>query len=92
MLNRLHSGTLSAVKVDEALTRFYRLGVEKEIHPEMVRRAREIARQYRQERIYDALYAALADLRACEFWTADRRFYEAVKKGLPYVNYLADYG
>lgn len=41
----------------------------------LVRRAREIARQFGQERIYDSLYAALAELHGCEFWTADKVFY-----------------
>lgn len=57
----------------------------------MVYRAREIARQFHQERIYDSLYAALAELYNCEFWTADRSFFEAVAPGLVYVKYLPDY-
>lgn len=60
-------------------------------HPGLVPRAREIARLFNQERIYDSLYAALAELRGCEFWTADRLFYEAVKMALPFVKYLPDY-
>ncbi|MFN3762195.1 MAG: hypothetical protein ACK4WK_03210 [Anaerolineae bacterium] len=57
----------------------------------MMDRAREIARQFHQERIYDSLYAALAELYNCEFWTADRAFYEAVTPVLAYVRYLPDY-
>ncbi len=36
-------------------------------------------------------YAALAELHGCEFWTADKVFYEAVKAVLPFVKYLPDY-
>jgi predicted nucleic acid-binding protein len=57
----------------------------------MVRRARAIARQFPQERIYDSLYAALAELRSCEFWTADKAFFDAVKATLSFVKYLPDY-
>ncbi|MBI1928626.1 type II toxin-antitoxin system VapC family toxin [Candidatus Poribacteria bacterium] len=57
----------------------------------MVKRARQIARQFSQPRIYDSLYAALAELRGCDFWTADKAFYDAVKVGLPFVKYLPDY-
>jgi predicted nucleic acid-binding protein len=60
-------------------------------HPDMVRRAREIARQFNQERIYDPLYAALAELRGCEFWTVDKVFYDAVKSVLSFVKHLPDY-
>ena len=57
----------------------------------LVKRARQIARQFGQPQIYDSLYAALAELRGCEFWTADKRFYDAVKGGLPFVKYLVHY-
>lgn len=52
--------------------------------------ARRIAEQFNQRFVYDATYAALAQLCACEFWTADKLFYEAVKAALPFVKYLPD--
>ena len=33
--------------------------------------------------------AALAELRGCEFWTADKTFYDAVKAALIFVNRLS---
>ena len=54
-------------------------------------RAREIAEQFNQPTVYDATYAALAELRGCDFWTADKLFYDAVKKVLTFVKYLPDY-
>ncbi len=60
-------------------------------HPRLRQRAREIARQFHQRKVYDATYAALAELRGCEFWTADKVFYDAVKAVLSFVKYLPDY-
>jgi len=60
-------------------------------HPRVRQRAREIARQCGQRKVYDATYAALAELRGCEFWTADKVFYDAVKGMLPFVKYLPHY-
>jgi predicted nucleic acid-binding protein len=60
-------------------------------HPNLRKRAREIAEQFNQKSVYDSIYAALAELRGCEFWTADRVFYDAVKASLPFVKYLPDY-
>jgi predicted nucleic acid-binding protein len=74
-----------------AIDAFYAIGVRSVNNPDLVRRAREIAREYDQERIYDSVYAALADLRGCEFWTADKAFYNDVKSGLSFVRYLPDY-
>ena len=78
----------------EALTAFQRLD-ELDVSiielPGVRERAREIAREYGQERVYDSTYAALAEIRGCEFWTADHAFYMSVKDNLKFVKYLADY-
>lgn len=87
----LHHGRATIEAVDASLSAFYAVGVRIVTHPNIVRRAREIARRFNQERIYDSLYAALAKLRGCEFWTADKVFYDAVKSVLSFVKYLPDY-
>jgi len=81
---------VSLETVESSLEAFYAVGVRIVSHPDMVLRAREIARQFKQENVYDSIYAALAELRGCEFWTADRRFYEPVKFGLSFVKYLPE--
>jgi len=88
---QLHSRQMTVSETDTALTRLAAIGVQIVTHPDMVKRAREIARQANQSRIYDSLYAALAELRGCEFWTADKTFCDAVKVALPFVKYLPDY-
>ncbi|MDP6513863.1 MAG: type II toxin-antitoxin system VapC family toxin, partial [SAR202 cluster bacterium] len=40
--------------------------------------ARSIAETFDERGVYDSTYAALAQLLNCEFWTADRRFYQRV--------------
>lgn len=53
--------------------------------------ARQIARRANQRRVYDSVYAALADIEGGELWTADRAFYRAVHNFLPFVKYLGNY-
>src|SRR5207249_14599 len=60
-------------------------------HPQLRQRTREIAEQFNQPTVYDASYAALAELHGCELWTADKRFYDAVRSVLTFVKYLPDY-
>ncbi|HSW39580.1 MAG TPA: type II toxin-antitoxin system VapC family toxin [Acidobacteriota bacterium] len=88
---RLYSGRATIAAVEASLAAFYAVGVRIVVHPDMVCRAREIARQFNQEHIYDSLYAALAEFRKCEFWTADKAFYEAVKPELSFIKCLPDY-
>jgi predicted nucleic acid-binding protein len=57
----------------------------------MRQRAREIAGQFNQRAVYDSTYIALAEARGCEFWTADKLIYDAVKASLPFVKHLPDY-
>lgn len=54
-------------------------------------RAREIAAQNNQVRVYDSTYAALAEARGVELWTADERFYNSVSGALPFVKFIGNY-
>ena len=88
---RVHDGRLSLNDAKKAFAGLDRVPVQLVMHLELRQRAREIAKQFNLRTVYDATYAALAELRGCEFWTADKAFYEAVKAGLPFVKYLPDY-
>ncbi|MDQ1328588.1 MAG: hypothetical protein QG641_1873 [Candidatus Poribacteria bacterium] len=88
---RLRRSLASLSAVDESLDTFYDISVKILTHPDMVIYARKIARSFQQNRIYDSLYAALAELRGCEFWTADKVFFNAVSLELQFVKYLPDY-
>jgi predicted nucleic acid-binding protein len=87
----LESAALTVLEADTALARLGAIGVALLTALNMVPRARQIARQHHQTKAYDSLYAALAELRGCDFWTADRAFYDAVKADVPFVRYLPDY-
>jgi len=52
--------------------------------------ARSIADESDQLRVYDSTYAALAQLLKCEFWTADRRFYQRVNDRLRFVRFVGE--
>ena len=54
-------------------------------------RAWEMAADYGFATVYDATYLALAELRGCEFWTADERLFNRVKDTLTFVKWLQNY-
>ena len=87
----VYTGRLNPSDAQDAFTILDRAPVEIVNHPELRPRARQIAEQFKQPTVYDATCAALAQLRGCEFWTADRAFYDAVATHLPFVRYLPDY-
>lgn len=58
---------------------------------EQRQRAWEMAADYGFATVYDATYLALAELRGCEFWTADERLFNRVKDTLTFVKWLQNY-
>jgi len=55
------------------------------------KRTWELSKRFSLGHVYDAVYLALADLRGCEFWTADEKLYNAVKSELSFVKWLGNY-
>ncbi len=88
---RVHNGSLTADEGVQAYSLLDAVPVQIIDDPGLRRRSREIAEQFNQCLVYDSLYAALADLRQCELWTADTRFHRVVKADLPFVKHIADY-
>jgi predicted nucleic acid-binding protein len=54
-------------------------------------RAWEISIDLGLATVYDATYLALAELRGCEFWTADERLLNRATGKLAFVKWLGDY-
>jgi predicted nucleic acid-binding protein len=88
---RIFDGRLSEADADVKVRALEHIGVQI-VHDERVKEAaRRIGRRFNQRRVYDATYAALAEVRGCELWTADKAFFDAVRTGLPFVRFLRDY-
>lgn len=88
---RVHDRKLSPANAQRAYAVLDRAPIRIVTHHALRRRAREIAEQFQQRTVYDATYAALAELYACEFWTADKASRDAVSRMLPFVKHLPDY-
>lgn len=88
---RVHDGLLEAAKGKAAQALLDQAPVQIRTHPDLRRRTREIAERFNQRMVYDATYAALAELSDGEFWTADKAFHDAVHRELKFVRYLPDY-
>ncbi len=57
---------------------------------DLMTEAWQLAAAHNLPTLYDAYYLALAELRGCDFWTADERFINSVK-GIFYVKHIADF-
>ena len=64
------------------------LGVRLMDAPGLSLQAFDIAARFRRPAAYDAHYLALAEVLGCNFWTADRKLYNAVQEQLSYVHCL----
>lgn len=88
---RAYDGTLSHTDAQRAYAVLDRAPIQIVTHHHLRQRAREIAEHFNQRTVYDTTYAALAEWHGCEFWTADKGFYDAVRAILTFVKYLPDY-
>lgn len=58
---------------------------------DLLKREYELATKYNRPTAYDSQYLAVAEKLDCEFWTADERFFNAVKHDLKWVNWLGNF-
>jgi predicted nucleic acid-binding protein len=78
----------SAARV--AVDRLLALPISFPAPDELVDRTWQLAAHFRQPQAYDCFYLALADLLRIPFWTADRRFFNAVHAEFRWVQLLGD--
>lgn len=84
-------GELTLEDADSAFSDLQGLAIHRLSIPGQRERAWEIARDFGFPTVYDATYLALAELRRCDFWTADERLFNRVKDRLAFVRLLAHY-
>lgn len=82
---------LTAEDAEAAFRDLQALPIRQVSLPGQRQRAWEIACDFGLPTVYDATYLAVADLRACEFWTADERLCTRVKHRLTFVRWLGEF-
>lgn len=66
-------------------------GIEIHEEPGLHSRAMELSHQLKRPTTYDCHYLALAEIRNCELWTGDERFYNSVKETMHQVKWIGNY-
>jgi predicted nucleic acid-binding protein len=84
-------GELTIDQAQRAFASLQGLPIKTTHSPEQRERAWEIAREFQFPTVYDATYLALAELRQCEFWTADEKLFKQVRDKLSFVQWLGNY-
>ena len=82
---------LTIAQAQRAFASLQGLPIKTTHSPEQRERAWEIAREFQFPTVYDATYLALAELRRCEFWTADEKLFKPVRDKLIFVQWLGNY-
>ena len=84
-------GEFSPQEEKEALEVFLSLGVSILSPSGHLKKAWELAKELGLPTVYDTAYLALAQMEGCDFWTADRRFYNAAHSRFGSVRWLGNY-
>ena len=82
-------GRLAEEAGQDALNSLYALEIEFIDFP-APEVAYTLARQY-QRSVFDSLYLAIAQTDGIDFWTGDRKLYNATKGRFPFVRWIGDY-
>lgn len=82
---------LTAEQAQRAFVSLRALPIKTEHSAEQRERAWQIAREFNFPTVYDGTYLALAELRQCEFWTADEKLFKQVRDKLSFVRWLGNY-
>ena len=82
---------LTVAQAQRAFASLQGLPIKTTHSPEQRERAWEIACEFQFPTVYDATYLALAELRGCEFWTADEKLFKQVRDKLTFVQWLGNY-
>lgn len=82
---------ITAGEGERAFEQFLKLDIRLSRQRGIYPLAWRLAKRFNRPRAYDAAYLALAQLRGCDFWTADERLYNAVRHEMEWVKWLGDY-
>ena len=82
---------ITAAEGGAAFEQFLRIDVRLSHRKGIYPLAWHLAKQFDRPRAYDTAYLALAQLRGCEYWTADERLYNAVSHELSWVRWIGEY-
>lgn len=94
---RVRRGDFMPDDAERAFTQLYSIGINlrwaraASVVTALSTRALEIARTYTLGATYDTQFLALAEHEDCEYWTADRRFWDTVRQDHPRVRWLGAY-
>lgn len=92
-LRRLvYLGEIAPDQGEEAFREFLRIDIHLSHQHGIFPLAWSLSKRFNLPRAYDTAYLALAQLRNCEFWTADERLHNSVSQELDWVKWLGDYG
>ncbi|MGO9268535.1 MAG: type II toxin-antitoxin system VapC family toxin [Candidatus Binataceae bacterium] len=90
LTKRIERKQLTLAQAKERLRFFLESGPLLRQIPDVHTRALELADHFRLPTSYDAHYLALAELQSCDFWTADERLFNSVKRELKWVHWLGE--
>jgi len=89
---RVANGQLLLAEGRRLLTALMKMGPVIPVNLEFAThlKAMQLAATYSLDTSQDAHYLALAELRGCDLWTADKRLVDAVHEALPWVHWIGE--
>ena len=87
----VHRGRLSSEEVYPLLVKMLGTNVTLHFDNELLLQAYRIAEKYGLPTAYDSQYLALAERLDCEYWTADKKLFDAVSEKASHIRWIGDW-
>ena len=84
----VYTDVLSIEQGERVFSDFQRMNIDYSNRRDIIPLAWKLAKEFNRPRAYDTAYLALAQLKGCEFFTADERLYNAVHDTLDWVRWI----
>ena len=88
LFKKVRSQVIPSGDIGRLLDQFINSGINFHESVSMHERAIDLAVSLGEQDSYDCHYLALAESLDCEFWTADRAFYDVAHENHPRVRYI----
>jgi len=88
---KVRRGELTPAEGEDALSAFLALPVSISLPDGLHEAAFLIAQRFDRPTVYDTYYVALAEIAACDMWTADQKLLNALGGRLPFVKSLGTF-
>lgn len=90
LCKKVRMGLLASHRLIQSIAFYRRLAIQLLHESDLIEKGLSLAQSFEESSVYDCVYLALAQIKAIDFYTCDKRFFEKVQSIFPQVRYFKE--